>query len=381
MAEHFIILDPRRDKRSLMAALLSPLGQLHWCPLAPIGLRGQPQTRARAAEALQTAIRQPRSALIRALKLALLGAQYNGTRALFAQHPAAVAVVWNGLNGSRRVFADAARDAGARVLFFERAPLPGRVTVDPAGVNFANSLPRDIGFYTDWLAASGLPPDGWRALRDQIKQRQPHAPLRARAPKDTNMGHPATTGLTDPFLFVPLQVEGDSQLRLFGGAYRTVPDFIAMLCAVSQALPPGWHLRLKEHPSGQPCAAAIMAAHPGARVILDNVTDTFTQVAASQGVITVNSSVGLEAMWFDKPVIACGQAFWALEGVAISAPDAPALSALLARPEQLSFDPAGRAAVLNYLDQVYYPIYPATDPALTAANRRKIAALLESNPR
>ena len=374
MATHFIILDPRRGKRAIVRALLTPLGQLRWCRLVPLGFRAYPQTRARAAEALQTATKQPKSRLIRALKLALLAAQYNGTRARFAnllaRDPLAVAVVWNGLNGSRRVFAEGARDAGARTLFLERAPLPGRVTVDPMGVNFANSLPRDIGFYTDWLASSGVPPDQWRALRGQIRQR---------APKETVTGVLAPSGLSDRFLFVPLQVEGDSQLRLFGGAYRTVPDFIHMLCETSQALPDGWHLRLKEHPSGQPCAAAIIAEHPGARVMLDNATDTFAQVAASRGVITVNSSVGLEAMWYDKPVVACGQCFWALDGVATSAPDAAALAALLGQPDQQQYDAGARAALLSYLEQVYYPIYPSDGLEVEAANTRKIAALFEAS--
>ena len=369
MAEHFIILDPRRDKRAIMMALLAPLGHLRWLSLVPLRLRGYPQTAARAQTALDAATRIPAGPVLRRLKLALLAAQYNGARAVFAQAPQAVAVVWNGLNGSRRVFADGARDAGARTLFFERAPLPGRVTVDQSGVNFANALPRDIGFYTDWLARSGVPPDGWRALRGQIK---------ARVSKDTNTSDMTISNLSGPFLFVPLQVQGDSQLRLFGGAYRTVPDFIHMLCAASQALPDGWHLRLKEHPSGQPCAAAIIAGFPGAKpelkIVLDNTTDTFAQVAASRGVITVNSSVGLESMWYDKPVVACGQAFWALEGVAQSAPDAAALRRLLGQPDQLSFDPAARSALLTYLDQVYYPRYP-----VAAAD--KMAGEIDGNAR
>jgi capsular polysaccharide export protein len=248
--------------------------------------------------------------------------------------------------------------------------------VDLMGVNFANSLPRETRFYTDWLARSGVPPDQWRALRGQIRQRQSNAPLRARAPKDSIAADPAPKDLSEAFLFVPLQVPGDSQLRLFGGAYRTVPDFVGMLCETSQALPPGWHLRLKEHPSGQPCAAAIIANHPRARIVLDNATDTFAQVAASRGVITVNSSVGLEAMWYDVPVVACGQAFWALPGVAMVASDAGSLTALLARPDQLRFDPAARAALVSYLDADYYPIYPGDDPAIAAANARKITARL-----
>ena len=368
MTTDFIILDPRRDKRLIMAALLAPLGVLHWRALVPLRLRGYPETATRAQAALAAATRIPANPVIKRLKLALLAAQYNGTRALFLRQPQAVAVVWNGLNGSRRVFADGARDAGARTLFFERAPLPGRVTVDAHGVNFANALPRDIGFYTDWLATSDLPPEQWRALRGQIK---------ARAPKDPNISDLAHSDLSGPFLFVPLQVQGDSQLRLFGGAWRTVPDFIHMLCAVSHSLPEGWHLRLKEHPSGQPCAADIIAAHPGARVVLDNTTNTFAQVAASRGVITVNSSVGLESMWFDKPVIACGQAFWALDGVAISAPDADSLQQCLSRPDRLTFDPQARAALLSYLDQAYYPHYPATDPDRRGGNSRMISAKLE----
>lgn len=367
MAEYFVILDPRRDKRAIVSALLAPLGRLQWRALVPMRLRGYPQTAARARTALAAATRIPKNPIIRALKLALLAAQYNGSRAVFTQHPQAVAVVWNGLNGSRRVFADGAKDAGARTLFFERAPLPGRVTVDQGGVNFANALPRDIGFYTDWLARSGIDPEAWRALRGQIRQR---------APKETVTGVQVPSGLSGPFLFVPLQVEGDSQLRLFGGVYRTVPDFIHMLCAVSQALPEGWHLRLKEHPSGEPCAAGIVAGYPGARVMLDNVTDTFAQVAASRGVITVNSSVGLEAMWYDKPVVACGQAFWALDGVAVQAPDAQSLRLLLAQPDKLSFEPMARAALLTYLDQVYYPRYPATAADKMDVNARMIAAKL-----
>ena len=168
MAHDFIILDPRKDKRVLVAAVLAPLGRLRWWWGVPLRRQHWPETAERAATATATATKQPKSHLLRRLKLALLAAQYNGTRAWFTRHPRAVAVCWNGLNGSRRVFADAARDAGARVLVFERAPLPGRVTVDPQGVNFANSLPRDIRFYTDWFAASGLPPEGWRTLRSAI---------------------------------------------------------------------------------------------------------------------------------------------------------------------------------------------------------------------
>jgi capsular polysaccharide export protein len=94
----------------------------------------------------------------------------------------------------------------------------------------------------------------------------------------------------------------------------------------------------------------------------------------------VNSSVGLESMWFDKPVIACGQCFWALEGVAHSTPDAGALVAFLQAPDQLQFNPQARAALLSYLEAVYYPHYPAKDADIAARNIDKIAAQLLRKP-
>ena len=151
-------------------------------------------------------------------------------------------MAWNGLNGSRRAFMDGARDAGAGTLFFELAPFKGRVTCDPVGVNQANGLSRDPAFYTQWLASSGHAPDLWRDEKLRIVQRA------AATDKHSPMPVDARTG---PYLFVPLQVPGDSQLRLFGGEFRTVPDFIDALVAAADSLPANWYLKIKEHPSAE----------------------------------------------------------------------------------------------------------------------------------
>ena len=74
------------------------------------------------------------------LKALLIRLQYNGARRLFARHPGAVAVAWNGLGGSRQAFLLAARDAGLGTLACELAPFPGRITVDPRGVNAESSV-------------------------------------------------------------------------------------------------------------------------------------------------------------------------------------------------------------------------------------------------
>ncbi len=341
----FVCLDPRKQKRADIAGLLGPVGTMQWIRLPKMSLRNWPQTKERAETALMAARYIPAQGLKRSLWSWVLQKQYNGMRQYFEAHPTHVAVAWNGLNGSRRVFIDAAKDAGAKTLSFELGPFPGRITVDPKGVNFANALPRDAAPYLDWLRQSDIDPEGWRALGAKIKQRTPIAP-------------PAQAGalppLTDPFVFAPLQVPGDSQLRLFGGNFRTVESFVQALTEAARHLPDGWHLRVKEHPS-IPAFVSDLLRNVDAPIYLDNATDTFAQVAASRGVITINSSVGLESMFFDKPVVACGQCFWAIPGMAETAPDQAALNTTVARADTWQFDMDTRNAVMSFLDQVYYP--------------------------
>lgn len=357
----FIALDPRKRKRALIAGLLAPLGAMTWWRIPPFGLRGYPETTEKVYLAAEAAIVPARSRLTRMIQRSLYAMFYNGSRTFFERHPDAVAVVWNGLNGVRRVFADGARDAGARTLFFELAPFRDRITCDPLGVNYANSLPRRTGPYLDWAAQSATPPDAWQAERARIRQR---APLRA---SPVRKGASITSG---PFLFAPLQVPGDSQLRLFGGAFRTVPDFIDALVAASESLPEGWHLRIKEHPSsGQSYAHLVL----GPRVVLDNASDTFDLVSRSEGVVTVNSSVGLEAMFFERPVVACGQCFWAIPGVADLAPDRKALASRFAEAPLLSFDPDARSAFLNYLLCEYYIATDGSDRNSSAKIKSRLA--------
>ncbi|MEX5730042.1 capsular polysaccharide export protein [Rhodovulum iodosum] len=364
---------PQKD--ALFRALVGAAGE-GGRRLAVIGLSlgRYPEAAARAEAALAVAKRQPRGALGRWLKRQLLIRQYAWARGYFARHPDHVAVCWNGMTGSRRVFIEGAQDAGAARLFMELAPFPGRITLDPAGVNAAASLPREPGFYRAWAEeAPGRLGEDWRGLG---------AGLVARAARRRDVGQGDAAGLAGAgsFLFVPLQVPNDSQITRFGGWVGSVEGMIAALAEAARALPAGWHLRIKEHPSSRiPMGAALAAARERAQgaIVIDNATDTFAQVAASRGVITINSSVGLQAFFHDKPVLVLGEAFFAIPGVATPVGGPDALAAALAAPEALGFEPALRAAFMSYLDQVYYPRVetgpdgaPRLDPGTVA---RKLA--------
>ena len=103
-----------------------------------------------------------------------------------------------------------------------------------------------------------------------------------------------------------------------------------------------------------PAALLIGPMLAEGRMVLDNATDSFAQVAASQGVVTLNSSMGLQAFFHDKPVITLGRAFFNLSGLVHHAESQKGLNALFAAPETLSYDAALRAAFLTWLDREYY---------------------------
>jgi len=345
-APSFVCLDPRKTKRARIEQTLGFLGDMTFLRVPPMGLRDYPQTQARVDVALANSKKLPRSGPMTTAKRWLLRCQYNGTRKYFERAKGKTAVVWNGLNGSRNVFAQAARDAGNPTLFFELSPFKGRITVDPCGVNFHNGLPRTAAPYLNWANATPQQAD-WRDMA---------ATITARAPLEPIAQGDASKPLSEPFIFVPLQVPGDSQLRLFGGAFRTVEDVISAVAAASDALPEGWHLRIKEHPTAKVRFGDRITAMNNPRVVLDNTTDTFAQVAACKALVTVNSSVGLEAMFFEKPVAAMGDCFWAIDGIAAHLPTVDALRTAFADPQTLGFDADARDAFLRYLIEVYYPV-------------------------
>lgn len=342
-------------KTAVFRALADVDGGAQRLWLVPLSPFGWPQTRARVAAALARAKKPGKTALARALKRALLTGQYNWARRYFTRHPDRVAVAWNGLTGGRMIFLQAARDAGAATLHAELAPLPGRITLDPAGVNAESGIPQDPAFFRAWSGTA------WRKMGESLTAR----------PSRRADVQQATTALPDaPFLFCPLQVPDDSQVRLFAGWTGGYAGFVAALTEAVHQLPAGWHLRLKEHPSARESLVGLLAPLLATgRAVLDNGTDSFAQLAASQGVVTLNSSMGLQAFFHDKPVITLGRAFFAQPGLVTPCADQAATNAAFARPQ--SFDQTLRDGFMTWLDQTYYPRLTAT-----AFDRQAFAAKL-----
>ncbi len=216
-------------------------------------------------------------------------------------------VVWGGFQLPVAAALAAARRLGIKTLYCENGYLPKTIVMDPIGINAGNSL-------------MGRAPDFYRNIS------------MAEAPRktlfDTNLvvrpfkrGSAASENITLPerFVFLPLQVHDDSQILLYSPDFRDMPS-IVRFCAVGIAnynkdSRAALTLVVKEHPSdhGRIDYSALYRELPG--VIFTKTLNTQQLIEKSSAVITVNSTVGIEAMLGLKPVIALGDAFYAVPGL------------------------------------------------------------------
>ena len=245
----------------------------------------------------------------------------------------AIAVIFNGSNFPESVLADVAAAHGLPRVFTEAGFLPGTMQVDARGLNAANSVPRDPAFYLHAgadFAAAGLP--------DAIGRR---APKRGRA---------APVSLPARYVFVPFQVPSDMQVRLHSPWIRSMEQFLEVLVDMARRCPDKTFV-IKEHPSFR--RAVDRGGRTGDRVIFANDNDTADLIAGAEAVVTLNSTVGFEALVMDRPVIVLGAAHYAVADLVLRAGDAAALQAALTQVPGWRPDPRLRRQFLGYVRNRY----------------------------
>ncbi|WP_170005767.1 capsular polysaccharide export protein, LipB/KpsS family [Marinobacter guineae] len=347
---NIIAFNPR--KKRVRAILRGLANQRHLTVFESVGLdlRSAPLSEHELRSAIFSAEKRPINGLMHTAKRLFLRWQYNWCYRRLQPTRPGVVVCWNGVKGHRFLALVAAQRQCHSTLYLEEAPLPGRLTVDFSGINYGSSLPRRSDFYQRWLAGNpAIDSTAWRAMRSGLNARKTSRRQKVkRRPDDTDLSR-------QKFIFCPLQVPGDSQITVYGDWVKSIDDLIEHLEKAADCLPEGWHLRVKEHPSARVSFTERLSEATKHRIILDNETDTFEQVAASRAVLTVNSSVGLESFFFEKPVLVLGHAFYAFDQIATKVHSSKQLSEYLAAPEELSFDPVARDAFMSYLVEQHFP--------------------------
>ncbi len=243
--------------------------------------------------------------------------------------------VWNGQKLPSATIAVAAAILGKDVVHFENGLLPDSTTCDWSGVNCLNSLPRDAGFYLKFAHDMPLP-----------QHLIPRSPLKEKA-KGIDV-----ESLPEKFVFVPFQVETDSQIITNSPWIKSMEQFYELLCRVVDKVgDPELRIVIKEHPSEITRHDALHHRHP--HILFANQCNTKTLIEKSDAVLTINSTVGLESLLLGKPVMVMGKACYALDGVCTRIDNEEALVAALAQPGASVGEPEIRRGFLNFLYQYY----------------------------
>lgn len=276
-------------------------------------------------------------------------------------------------------FAQAAKDIGIPVGVFEEGYVrPNFISFEWGGVNASSQMPKNAEFYKAYLPKSPTPVE--HPVSHNFRQSIVYATQYAfhyylsPYPFKTQGYHRSLSAITafkwvrewvkkpyvwqrdskaiaqletDEFWFVPLQTHNDAQI-LVHSEYASVLSFIDDLLENFLKSNTNKKLVLKHHPLDKAYTNYRRAIQDKARAlgVSDRVVylregHTPTLIDKSAGVVVVNSTVGLQALFHGKPVKCLGQAIYDFEGLTFqgelsdflsgAAEDAPISGELLER--------------------------------------------------
>ena len=277
--------------------------------------------------------------------------------------PDLAALIYNGSNFPESVLAQVAADLDRARLTVEGGFFPDSIQIDPRGVNAANSVPRDPTFYLEAdedFAADGLP-----------------ALTKTRVVK---AGDAAAATVPKDYIFVAFQVPSDMQVTRHSPWIKDMGTFYAEVQAAADRNP-ALTFVIKEHPSFPLSVQGSLPPHP--RVIFANANVTRDLIAGAQAVVTLNSTVGLEAVFLERPTIILGDACYDIPGLVRRARDRAELDAALVDLATAGPDPVLRRQVLGWLWNRYLVrgSYAAPPPDLPQVLERQLRLMETAGPR
>ncbi len=257
---------------------------------------------------------------------------------LFEQRKPTHLVIWNGNKLPNITVVKAAKKLGITVFYYENGLLPNTSCLDPKGINFASSLSRDRDFYLNYQ------------LADNTHFKTPKLAPRANHKKRKEF---IKNKLPTRYIFVPFQVPHDTQIACYSPWLKSMDElYLEVMSAVENLNDPDLKVVFKEHPSWHRHYSHLYKKHPQA--IFANGNATADLIENAQAVITINSTVGLEALLLEKNVITLGQACYNIEDLVLQAGNSRELSeALLIVAQGWQLNLSLRDKFFNYLKHVY----------------------------
>ncbi|KIM04012.1 MAG: hypothetical protein KN64_09965 [Sulfurovum sp. AS07-7] len=203
-------------------------------------------------------------------------------------------ILWNGKKFHQAIAVKMAQIMNIKCAFFENGVLPNTTTLDFKGVNASNSLPRNYQFYQQL---------------DYQKQALPSTLERRVSKKEKIVFE---TSLPNNYIFVPFQVAYDTQIIQHTPWIKDMFEFFTLIENLSKKLEIAFVI--KEHPSDRVSDYRSLHQKQSDKIIF-STESTQILIENAQAILTINSSVAIESLLFNKKVIVLGEAFFAIDKI------------------------------------------------------------------
>jgi len=244
--------------------------------------------------------------------------------------------IWNGHKYRDNILKAVNTHFSIPLLYLENGLLPNSTTYDDQGINALNSIPKNSNFFRNGEFGEYKP----RTIVGRQYNRK------ISAPQNT---------LPEKYLLVPFQKERDSQILENSPHIKSMPQLFNLVKeAVDSCQLDNLHVIFRAHPSSKAPykeLREIASKHP--KLHFDESTPLHDAIAKASAVITINSSVGLEALLLDKKVIVLGDAYYSLKGLVLPAKDLFSLTSALKSLQNFTVDKQLRIKFLAYLANNY----------------------------
>jgi hypothetical protein len=158
------------------------------------------------------------------------------------------------------------------------------------------------------------------------------------------------------YVFYPLHVPHEAQITVVAPQYwnqvRTVEN-------ISKSLPAGYRLYVKEHPNligGTPLGHLKRITQLPNVKLLSPFESSLKIVEQSACVVTINSSVGWEAMLLKKPAINLGRAFYEISGLTYSIRGFHKLPETIKKA--IHENPVKENVLIKFVDAIFATTFP-----------------------
>lgn len=257
----------------------------------------------------------------------------SGLNKLRAKYELSTFVIWNGQQLLGRVASQFAERHCIKRLFLEISNLPNKLFADPIGVNAMSSLAKgykldyfdDDNMHSEWVThyikSKEKPlPQAQRKSIDKVNKalnallKRYYSGFKVKFRNyDKKIDYTevskkmCTVTESSAFVFLPLQVTTDTQIKL----HSDYTNLDALLFSVEYAKKNNLNLVVKLHPAetSQEFVDKLITLLDKHQFTITN-NNTVELIKHSKAVITINSTVGLEAKIFGKEVIVLGRAFY-----------------------------------------------------------------------